>query len=46
MFLKSGGSRFPIESLKIAGVDMTQPEPVQAACGIFSDLVQELEELL
>jgi oligoendopeptidase F len=46
MFLKSGGSRFPIESLKIAGVDMAQPEPVQSACGIFSDLVQELEELL
>ncbi|MDR2193399.1 MAG: oligoendopeptidase F [Treponema sp.] len=45
-FLKSGGSRFPIESLAIAGVDMARPEPVQAACDIFSALVQELEALL
>ncbi|MDR0707058.1 MAG: oligoendopeptidase F [Treponema sp.] len=45
-FLKSGGSRFPIESLAIAGVDMARPEPVQAACDMFNKLVQELEELL
>ena len=31
-FLKSGGSRYPIESLRIAGVDMEKTEPVQAAC--------------
>lgn len=45
-FLKSGGSLFPIESLKVAGVDMSGPEPVQAACAEFSRLVDELEELL
>jgi oligoendopeptidase F len=45
-FLKSGGSRFPIESLTVAGVDMSSPEPVQAACGAFGRLVDELEELL
>jgi len=45
-FLKSGGSRFPIDSLKIAGVDMGSPEPVQAACRCFSRLVDELERLL
>jgi len=45
-FLKSGGSRFPIESLKIAGVDMSAPEPVNAACQTFSGLVDELEKLL
>ena len=45
-FLKSGGSRFPIESLKLAGVDMSSPGPVQAACDIFSGLVDELEKLL
>jgi oligoendopeptidase F len=43
-FLKSGGSRFPMESLKAAGVDMSSPEPVEAACGIFRDLVEELEK--
>ena len=45
-FLKSGGSRFPIESLRLAGVDMSSPAPVQAACNVFSGLVDELEKLL
>ena len=45
-FLKSGGSRFPIDSLKLAGVDMSRPEPVQSACRAFADLVSELERLL
>ncbi|MDR1398746.1 MAG: oligoendopeptidase F [Treponema sp.] len=45
-FLKSGGSRFPIESLKIAGVDMSSPSPVAAACAVFKGLVDELEGLL
>jgi oligoendopeptidase F len=45
-FLKSGGSRFPIESLKLAGVDMSSPEPVTAACKVFEKLVEELERLL
>jgi oligoendopeptidase F len=45
-FLKSGGSRFPIESLKLAGVDMSSPAPVEAACKAFSRLLDELEKLL
>jgi oligoendopeptidase F len=45
-FLKSGGSRFPIESLKAAGVDMSRPEPVEAACAAFRRVVEELEGLL
>jgi oligoendopeptidase F len=45
-FLKSGGSRFPIDALKIAGVDMNSPEPVNAACNTFKQLVDELEELI
>ncbi|MDR0512908.1 MAG: oligoendopeptidase F [Treponema sp.] len=45
-FLKSGGSRFPIDSLKAAGVDMSSPEPVQSACAVFSRLVDELEAML
>lgn len=45
-FLKSGGSRYPIESLKIAGVDMESTEPVQAALDTFRDLVDQLEKLL
>ncbi|MDR1948471.1 MAG: oligoendopeptidase F [Spirochaetaceae bacterium] len=45
-FLKSGGSRFPIESLKVAGVDMSSPTPVEAACLAFDRLVDELEGLI
>jgi oligoendopeptidase F len=45
-FLKSGGSRFPIDSLKVAGVDMATPDPVKAACRYFAHLVDELEKLL
>ncbi|MDR3130998.1 MAG: oligoendopeptidase F [Treponema sp.] len=45
-FLKSGGSRFPLESLKAAGVDMGDPAPVEAACKVFAGLVGELERLL
>jgi len=45
-FLKSGGSRFPIDSLKAAGVDMSLPTPVEAACATFGHLVEELEGAL
>ena len=45
-FLKSGGSRFPIESLKVAGVDMSSPEPVRAACRSFERLVSDLERMV
>jgi oligoendopeptidase F len=45
-FLKSGGSRFPIDALKAAGVDMSSPQPVNAACDAFGRLVDELDTLL
>ena len=45
-FLKSGGSRYPIESLKVAGVDMEKVEPVQAACDVFRKIIEKLEGLL
>ncbi len=45
-FLKSGGSRYPIESLRVAGVDMASPQPVEKACGVFAELVAELERLV
>ena len=45
-FLKSGGSRYPIESLKVAGVDMEEVEPVQAACDTFKKIVDELEKII
>ncbi|MFO7586317.1 MAG: oligoendopeptidase F [Anaerolineales bacterium] len=45
-FLKSGGSRYPLEALKMAGVDMTSPEPVSAAFGVLADMVDRLERLV
>lgn len=45
-FLASGGSRFPIESLRRAGVDMEQPGPIRSAMGVFADRLDELETLL
>jgi oligoendopeptidase F len=44
-FLKSGGSKFPIDLLKGAGVDMSSPKPIETALHKFSELVDQLDEL-
>ncbi len=44
-FLKSGGSRYPIEALKVAGVDMSKSDAVIATTEHFSSLLERLEEL-
>ena len=45
-FLKSGGSRFPLETLKAAGVDMTTSAPIESTLRVFERRLGELEELL
>jgi oligoendopeptidase F len=45
-FLRSGGSRFPLEALKIAGVDMTTSAPIESTLRLFERRVDELEQLL
>ena len=45
-FLSSGCSTDPISLLKIAGVDMSSPGPIEAALSLFGELVEELEKLL
>jgi len=45
-FLKSGGSKFPLETLKAAGVDMTTPKPIESTLQLFERRLGELEELL
>jgi oligoendopeptidase F len=45
-FLKAGGSEYPIEALKAAGVDLSSPEPVEQTFAIMADYVDQLEELL
>ncbi len=44
-FLKSGGSMYPLEGLRMAGVDMTSPEPVEAAFATLASMVDRLEKL-
>jgi oligoendopeptidase F len=45
-FLKGGCSKFPLDLLRDAGVDMQKPEPVDTALAHFGKLVEELDELL
>jgi oligoendopeptidase F len=45
-FLKSGGSKFPLETLKTAGVDMTTSSPIESTLRLFERRLGELEELL
>jgi len=45
-FLKGGGSMYPLEGLKLAGVDMTSPEPVASAFAELAGMVTRLEELV
>ena len=45
-FLKSAGSMYPLEGLKLAGVDMTSHEPVRAAFATLASMVARLEELV
>ncbi|HEX3620502.1 MAG TPA: oligoendopeptidase F, partial [Candidatus Udaeobacter sp.] len=45
-FLRSGGSRFPLETLRAAGVDMAMPAPIESTLRLFERRLTELEELL
>ncbi|MBP3348994.1 MAG: oligoendopeptidase F [Clostridia bacterium] len=45
-FLSGGCSQDPISLLKIAGVDMTTPEPINNALKVFDSLIDEMEDLL
>jgi oligoendopeptidase F len=45
-FLKSGGSKFPLETLRLAGVEMTTPAPIESTLALFNRRLTELEELL
>jgi oligoendopeptidase F len=44
-FLRSASSMYPLDGLRMAGVDMTSPEPVEAAFATLSSMVDRLEKL-
>jgi len=43
--LKSGGSKYPLDALKTAGIDMTTPAPYEAAIKRYDYLVSEMEKI-
>ncbi|MBO4872583.1 MAG: oligoendopeptidase F [Lachnospiraceae bacterium] len=45
-FLSGGSSQDPVSLLKIAGVDMSSPEPVNEALAYFGELLDEIETLV
>lgn len=45
-FLRKGNSDYSINLLKDAGVDMTSPEPIESTARLFSNLVDQMEDLL
>jgi oligoendopeptidase F len=45
-FLKFGGADYPVKALEVAGVDLTSPQPIQAAFDGMGKLIDELELLL
>jgi oligoendopeptidase F len=44
-FLRAGSSVYPLDALKLAGVDLTTPEPVEAAFKVLSGMVDRMEAL-
>ena len=44
-FLKAGNSLYPLDALKKAGVDLTNPEPVKTAFRFLADTVDRLEKI-
>ena len=44
-FLSGGSSADPISLLKIAGVDMSVPDPINSGLALFGELIEEMEKL-
>jgi oligoendopeptidase F len=43
-FLKSGSRKYPLQLLRLAGVDMESPEPVQEAIDVYSDYIEQMRQ--
>jgi len=43
--LQAGGSKYPVDALRDAGVDMTGPEAVETTFGILAEYVDRLDAL-
>ena len=45
-FLKAGSSMYPLDALRMAGVDLSTPQPVEETFGVLAQLVDRLERLI
>ncbi|QSG13019.1 Oligoendopeptidase F [Halapricum desulfuricans] len=45
-FLSRGSRAYPLELLRDAGVDMAEPDPVEAATGVYTEYLDEMASLL
>ena len=45
-FLSGGCTQDPVSLLKIAGVDLSTPDPIDRALAVFDDAVRQMEELM
>lgn len=45
-FLSTGGSDYPINELKIAGVDLTKPDALESAMRVFAETMDEMEKAM
>ena len=45
-FLKCGRTKSPIDSLKVAGVDVSKKDVIEAAIKMFDNIISEFDELL
>ncbi len=45
-FLKSGGTKPPVELLNAAGVDMTSPEPIHAAMRLMNEVMDQIDQII
>jgi len=44
--LRSGNSRYPVETLQLGGVDMTTAQPIEDVVNLFASLIDEVEKIL
>ena len=45
-FLTLGGSKYPVDELKVAGVDISDPKVIESAISMFNDTIDEFKKLL
>jgi oligoendopeptidase F len=45
-FLRAGGSQYPLDALRMAGVDLASPQPVEETFAVLSGLIDRLEALV